>query len=226
MAVAHGELATLSQQISVTAMGAQAAAGMAAFGAAQGVGQVQSLATFAEEMSASVQEVATRSTAMAAQVASAAETAHAVGRASAAVAELADSITRIASKTRLLALNATIEAARAGEAGRGFAVVADEVKQLAVAVSVAATDIRRTVDDLRPHVQRLDAGSQTAQDAARSIAEATGQQATTAAEMARIIHETSDALGGIGQGIQQPMPLTLRGVTRAWCRISRCYKKT
>jgi methyl-accepting chemotaxis protein len=176
---------------------------MASFGAAQGVEQVQSLATYAEEMSASVQEVAGRSRSMATQVAGAAETATAVSKASAAVAQLADSITRIAGQTRLLALNATIEAARAGQAGRGFAVVAEEVKHLSVAVSQAAADIRHSVDALKPCVAILEDNSRNALEAARGIAEATAQQATTAGEMARVIHEASDGLAGIGQGIGQ-----------------------
>jgi methyl-accepting chemotaxis protein len=203
LARAHGELADIAQQISVTAVGVQATAGMAGFSVGQGVEQVQALAACAEEMSSSISGVASNSAAMASQVAETVAITGVVGKASEEVTRLAEGITAIAGQTRLLALNATIEAARAGEAGRGFAVVADEVKQLAVAVSAAAHNIRRTVDELRPHMERLTQDSQRALSAANSIAEATKEQAVTAEQMARGIHETSDALALVGQGIAQ-----------------------
>jgi len=77
------------------------------------------------------------------------------------------------------------------------------VKQLATGVSTAASDINRTVEELRPRTAVLAESSQTAQVAAQQIADANGQQATTAVEMSRVIHEANDLITSVGTGIQQ-----------------------
>lgn len=65
------------------------------------------------------------------------------------ISEIATLIAGIASKTNLLALNATIESARAGQSGKGFAVVASEVKELSGQTSVATHDIATKIDEVR-----------------------------------------------------------------------------
>lgn len=117
---------------------------------------VQSVASAAEELSASIEEIgrqvaestdvvrqAADMTNMANdQVAGLAEAANRIG-------EVVGLIKAVAEKTNLLALNATIEAARAGEAGRGFAVVASEVKELASQTADATEEISSQITGIQ-----------------------------------------------------------------------------
>lgn len=193
----------LEERLGAGAMGVQATAGMAAFGAAQSVEQVRALSEFADQMSAEIGSVAEHSFQMAAQVEAVADATGAVQQTVDAVFGLADAISRIAAQTRMLAFNAQIEAARAGEAGPGFAVVAHEVKQLAASAAGTADEIRRTVDALRPRVEALGRSGAVARDAARNIADATSRQAATAAEMSRVIRDAGEAVGSVGGGAEQ-----------------------
>jgi methyl-accepting chemotaxis protein len=117
------------------------------------LGLAETVASSAEEMTASVGEVG-RQTQESASIAGEAVTTisrvnqsmEGLSEASGRVAELVKLISGIAQQTKLLSFNATIEAARAGTAGRGFAVVASEVRELSKQIG-EATD--RVTNDIK-----------------------------------------------------------------------------
>jgi methyl-accepting chemotaxis protein len=161
----------------------------------QTAGIVDSIASAAEELSA------TDTQGLAQTVSSLAQAAEEIG----AVVTL---IRDVAEQTNLLALNATIEAARAGAAGRGFAVVAAEVKALAGQTARATDRITGQVDSIQKAADRTAAaiaaiGETIARMSliAAEVADATDQQGHASQEIARAIFSAAEDARKVSESV-------------------------
>lgn len=196
-----------ADEMSASAVRTGEAAESAATAAAQALANAQTVASAAEELSASIREIGvqvTQSTVVVGRaVAVGQETQisiEALNEQVARIGAVADMIGEIAAKTNLLALNATIEAARAGDAGKGFAVVASEVKQL-------ATQTARSTEEIAQHISQVRSATGASVSAVNqiqqiitevnaigsSIAAAVEEQQAATAEIARNVSETASA---------------------------------
>jgi methyl-accepting chemotaxis protein len=164
---------------------------------------VQTVASAAEELSASVGEISGQ-IARAAQIARVAadktdqtsETIRSLSEVVGKIETVVGLISGIASQTNLLALNATIEAARAGDAGKGFAIVASEVKSL-------ATQTTRATGEIRTQIAAIQEETGRAVLAIGGITDVIGDLGAITVAVATAIEEQGAATAEIARSAQQ-----------------------
>ncbi|RKF49826.1 methyl-accepting chemotaxis protein [Paraburkholderia fungorum] len=158
-------------------------------------------------LSANAYEVTLKGSAVVGQVVG---TMSEISASSVRIADITGVIEGIAFQTNILALNAAVEAARAGEEGRGFAVVASEVRSLAQRSSSAAKEIKELID---ASVRKIMDGSSLANEAGKTISEATqavarvtdimGEIASASTEQSRGIEQVNQAITQMDEVTQQ-----------------------
>jgi methyl-accepting chemotaxis protein len=195
----HGMSSSMSHS-STQAVRQTAAAAAASTLASQNVGTV---ASSAEELTASISAIAQQATRSAEVTGKAADEARRTnvmveGLASGThkIGEVVILIQSIASQTNLLALNATIEAARAGEHGRGFAVVASEVKAL-------ANQTAQATEEISTQIQGIQAATGEAVDAIQAIGGTINEIHQISNAIAAAVDQQGSATREISGSVQQ-----------------------
>ena len=178
-------------------------------------GDIQAVASGAEELSASVGEIS-QQVSHAARIAGQAveeteRTGLIVAGLSSQAAQIGDVVALIqgiAAQTNLLALNATIEAARAGAAGKGFGVVAAEVKALAEQTGKATDQIRTQIAatqnatrDAVDAIASIKTTIQTLSDVSNAIAAAVEEQSAVTQEISGSMQTASYGVTAIASGM-------------------------
>lgn len=166
-------------------------------------GNIQTVASAAEELSASIREISgltkqsmNVSGEAVVKTESASEAILGLAEETNGIGTVVNLIAEIAEQTNLLSLNATIEAARAGEAGKGFAVVASEVKAL-------ATQTTQATEEISNKIQAVQGKMDGAVSAIESIKSTIEDLSTRASSIAAAVEQQSIATQEIAQSAQQ-----------------------
>ena len=205
----------VARELADTAQSSRERSGVARMAAGEASQNVQSVATAAEELTASIEEIARQinhTDEMVAKTSDMAQNADSkiteLAEDAAEIGEVLTLIKDIAEQTNLLALNATIEAARAGDAGRGFAVVASEVKDLATQTAKATEEISGRVSSIQSEttssVEAIRAITGNMADLAQNttaISAAAEEQGVTTSDISGNIVTAADRTQGLADSI-------------------------
>ncbi|MDQ8732785.1 PAS domain-containing methyl-accepting chemotaxis protein [Bradyrhizobium sp. LHD-71] len=198
------DLGEITEAVSST--NGQASAAAAA--STQTAGNMQAVASGAEELAASVSEISRQaadalsiSTKAVEQANETNQIVSGLAQAAQKIGDVVKLINSIADQTNLLALNATIEAARAGEAGRGFAVVASEVKSLATQTSKATDEISGQIAEV-----------QNSTASAVNVIETITQTISRINEISAAIAASVEEQSSVTRNISENMQVAVKGV--------------